>query len=150
MDNKEWVHIGDAPCFLRQKLLWKDLPENVRIDLEIVNFFTKSKVYTCNDGAYQDFVVVFHTRIEEPLIEKEDMVLIGFAYKTLANALYNVPLYQKKHINRSIGEDNVLISFTKTNKKYMRIHNIERRAAAAELTEEANKIWEDDTDEPEY
>lgn len=138
-------HIGDSICFQRQRLYWDTLPENIVLEIEIINFF-KGKVIEYRNSAYMEFAVIFLHDVENPKVKKGDMLILHFPYRTLFRAIDKLHGSEKRQISREMCNDNVYLKFIKPNKKAMEILGIERLKETPELSLIADKILSEKDD----
>ena len=146
--KETFKHIGDLACFQRQRLYWDTLPLDKEIEVELINFWDAEVVTTQSGGAYMEFAAYFCEPMEEHKVEKGDIIVLHFAYRSMARALDRIPLYKKKWITRDMGEDNVYIKFIKKNDKSTNILELERRKADQDMSNSSRTILNKEKDYP--
>lgn len=138
-EEKKWKHIGDSMAFNKQQFYWMDIPKQIEIEFELINFY-KSPVQESRFGARHDFAAYCTKNIPEMGLIEGDIIQVGFSYRTLARAMQVVPLSLKRSISRDMGNDNIFIRFIKKNDMCMQVLDLERRQENPELSKTADEL----------
>lgn len=140
MKQSTLPHIGDTIEFYRVQYYWRQIPNKLEVEIELINFY-KSKIIDCNDGAYHIFVAIALQDLKELNLEKGDIFIIHIPYRTFLVGLQSTDIQYRKQISRDMKNDNVRIKFLKSNKRIMDIKYIERIAEDPEMSKRADDLF---------
>lgn len=131
----------ELTAFSKQKIYWPNLPCNIEMSVELVNFQkTEATIISYNkkyraEGAYYRFFCVFKAELSAPKVLAGDLVEVDFPIRTFIRAIEELPLYRKKWASVDVGNDNAFMKFIKLSRQAMTILEFSRRAESPVLTE---------------
>jgi len=105
------------------KILWWSGLKNGKYTIEMINFH-EIKCYSFGNGGYMHIPTIIHES-EDPEIDSEEYVMLHIPYYAFYNAYSCLPTKFKKPLQKNVSQfSNVIFTFTKHNRKEMKIENI--------------------------